>query len=156
MSRARRRAGKAVRRPALDPGRAGCSAVLAVLLLGEQPVRLGGEFPLGSLPGIGEVAGRVAHHPLGTVVVVLDRDVDRHACLPHAFSVGPRPPGHNGRPASSGNPAAIQASATASSPPSSRMSGTSARLIPSGSRASTISMPNAFGPAATGTAAKAW
>ena len=47
-----------------------------------------------------------------------------------------------------------QASATASSPPSSRMSGTSVRLTPSAVKASIISMPKAFCPAATGTAAK--
>ena len=47
-----------------------------------------------------------------------------------------------------------QVSATAASPPSSLISGTSVRRIPSASSESTISMPNAFGPAATGTAAK--
>ena len=48
------------------------------------------------------------------------------------------------------------ASASASSPASSRISDTSARLIPPSSHASTNSMPNAFCPAATGTAAKDW
>jgi hypothetical protein len=36
------------------------------------------QFLLGPVAGIGEVAIRVAHHLLGTVIVVLDGDVDRH------------------------------------------------------------------------------
>jgi hypothetical protein len=36
------------------------------------------QFLLGPMAGIGEVAIRIAHHLLGTVIVVLDGDVDRH------------------------------------------------------------------------------
>src|SRR5690348_10884997 len=112
------------------------------------------------MAGIGEVAIRIAHHPLGTVIVVLDGDVDRHVRrLPHVLSVRRCPRYGNGRrslPAPPGRLLLIRgyASATASSPASNRISGTSVRLIPSLSSVSTISMPNAFGPAATGTAAK--
>ena len=126
-------------------------AGLAVPVAVEQPVRLVQDLPLGPAAGISEVAVRVAHHPLGTVVAILDGDVHRHVrCLPHNLSVSQHPRGHNGRPVTLPS----QASATASSPPSSRISGTSDRRMPSTSSESTISMPNAFCPAATGTAAK--
>ena len=50
------------------------------------------------MAGIGEVAIRVAHHLLGTVIVVLDGDVDRHARrLPHVLSVRRCPRRGNGR-----------------------------------------------------------
>ena len=107
----------------------------------EQPGRLAHNFPLGAPPGVGKVAVRIAHHPLGTVVVILDGDVHRHVgCLSHDLSVGQRPQGHNGRPVT----LLSQASATASMPPSNLISGTSARRTPSTSSESTISMPNAF------------
>src|SRR5437868_15062376 len=110
------------------------------------------------MAGIGEVAIRIAHHPLGTVIVVLDGDVDRHVRrLPHVLSVRRCPRRGNGRrslPVPPGRlPLLGYASATASSPASNRISGTSVRLTPSLSSVSTISMPNAFCPAATGTAA---
>jgi hypothetical protein len=73
-------------------------AVLAVTHGRVQPVGLVKEFLLGPLAGIGEVAIRVTHHPLGTVIVVLDGDVDRHArSLPHDLSVSRRPAVVNGR-----------------------------------------------------------
>src|ERR1700681_2581608 len=63
-----------------------------------QPVGLMKEFLLGPLAGIGEVAIRITHHPLGTVIVVLDGDVDRHArSLPHDLSVSWYPAVVNGR-----------------------------------------------------------
>ena len=63
-------------------------AVPAVTQRRVQPVGLVNEFLLGPLAGIGEVAIRITHHPLGTVIVVLDGDVDRHArSLPHDLSV---------------------------------------------------------------------
>jgi len=50
------------------------------------------ELLLGALAGIGEVAIRVTDHPLGAVIVILDRDVERHLrSLPHDFSVSPCP-----------------------------------------------------------------
>ena len=117
------------------------------------------EFLLGSPAGISEVPIRIAHHPLGAVIVVLDGDVDRHLrSLPHDLSVSLCLGGVNGRwsllaPAKRSLSHAC-ASASASSPASSRISGTSARLTPRFSNASTISMPKALCPAATGTAAK--
>lgn len=106
-------------------------------------MRLVREFLLGALAGVGEVAVRVAHHPLRTVVVVHGADVHGHfRILRHELSVSGPPAGVN-----------YYASASASSPASSRSSGTSARLIPLLSNASTISMPYAFCPAVTGTAA---
>src|SRR6516164_2746158 len=58
----------------------------------EQPGRLARDLPLGAPPGVGEVAVRIAHHPLGTVVVILDDDVHRHAgCLSHVLSVASAP-----------------------------------------------------------------
>ena len=126
---------------------------LAVTARREQPARVTHEFLYGAPAGVGEVAIGIAHHPLRTVIVVFDGDVHRHVgCLPHDLSVGQRPRGHNGRLVTLPS----QASATASRPPSNRMSGTSARLTPSASKASTINMPNAFCPAATGTAANDW
>src|SRR5215469_17685021 len=117
----------------------------------EQPACLVHNFPFGPLAGVGEVAVRVAHHPLGPVIAVLDGDVHRHVrCLPHELSVSQHPRGHNGRLVM----LPFQASATAARPPRNLISGTSVRRIPSTSRESTISMPNALGPAATGTAAK--
>jgi hypothetical protein len=60
----------------------------------EQPGRLAHDLALGTPPGIGEVAVRIPHHPLGTVVVILDGDVHRHVgCLPHDLSVGSAPAG---------------------------------------------------------------
>ena len=54
----------------------------------EQPAGLVHDFLLGAAPGVGEVAIRIAHHLLGTVIVVLDGDVDRHVRrLPHVLSV---------------------------------------------------------------------
>ena len=51
--------------------------------------------------GIGEVAIRVAHHPLGTVVVIVDGDVSRHLRpLPHPLSVSRPAQAVNDRPAS--------------------------------------------------------
>ena len=52
--------------------------MLWVTLRWEQPACLVHEFLLGPLAGIGEVAIRIAHHLLGTVIVVLDGDVDCH------------------------------------------------------------------------------
>jgi hypothetical protein len=46
------------------------------------------EFLHGPPAGVGEVAIRIAHHPLGTVIVILDGDVGRHRrVLPHDLSV---------------------------------------------------------------------
>lgn len=61
--------------------RSGGSRALTLLwvpLRWEQPACLVHEFLLGPSAGIGEVAIRIAHHPLGTVIVVLDGDVDCH------------------------------------------------------------------------------
>ena len=108
-------------------------AGLAVPVAVEKPVRLARDFPLGAQAGVGEVAIGVAHHPLGTVVAVLDGDVYRHVrCLPHELSVSQHPCRHNG-PQVALSPkasATAQASATASSPPSNRISGTSVRRSP--------------------------
>jgi hypothetical protein len=126
-------------------------AGLAVPVTVEQPVRLAYDFPLGAQAGVGEVAIRVAHHSLGPVVAVLDGDVHCHVrCLSHELSVSQHP-------VRAQWPAAtlhFQASATAAMPASNLISGTSVRRIPSTSKESTISMPNAFCPAATGTTAK--
>src|SRR5262249_44651029 len=118
----------------------------------EQPACLVHNFPFGSLAGVGEVAVPGAPHPLGPVLAVPDGIVRPHVRrLPHDLSASQHPQGRNGRLVT----LLFQASATAAMPPSKRISGTSARRIPSTSRESTISMPKAFCPAATGTAAKA-
>jgi hypothetical protein len=71
---------------------------LALALRREQPSCLVHELLLGPLARIGEIAIRVANHPLGTVIVVLDGDVDRHVrSLPHDLSVSRCPGGVNGR-----------------------------------------------------------
>jgi len=81
-----------------DPATRGALTLLWVPLRWEQPACLAHEFLLGPLAGIGEVAIRIAHHPLGTVIVVLDGDVDRHVRrLPHDLSVRRCPQGGNGR-----------------------------------------------------------
>lgn len=73
-------------------------AVPAVAQRRVQPAGLVNELLLGPLAGIGEVAVRVPHHPLGTVIVVLDGDVDRHArSLPHELSVSRCPAVVNGQ-----------------------------------------------------------
>ncbi len=75
----------------------GMLTLLAVPQRREQPACLRPEFLLGPPPGIGEVSIRIAHHPLGTVIVVLDGDVDRHlGSLPHDLSVSRRPGWVNG------------------------------------------------------------
>ena len=54
----------------------------------EQPACLVHQFLLGPVPGVGEVAIRIAHHLLRTVIVVLDGDVGRHVRrLSHVLSV---------------------------------------------------------------------
>jgi hypothetical protein len=53
----------------------------------EQPACLVHEFLRGPLAGIGEVAIRIEHHPLRTVIMVLDGDVDRHVRRLPATSV---------------------------------------------------------------------
>jgi hypothetical protein len=66
--------------------------LLWVTLRWEQPPCLVHEFLLGPQAGIGEVAIRIAHHPLGTVIVVLDGDVNRHVRrLPQRLQCPPVP-----------------------------------------------------------------
>ena len=73
-------------------------ALLSVPQRWVQPACLVHKLLLGPLAGVGEVPIRIAHHPLGTVVVVLDGDVDRHLrSLPHDLSVSLCPCGVNGR-----------------------------------------------------------
>ena len=55
------------------------------------------DFLHGPAAGVGKIAIRIAHHLLGTVVVVLDGDVGRHrGFLPHDLSVGRYPGRVNG------------------------------------------------------------
>lgn len=73
-------------------GKASVLAGFAVPVAVEQPGRLAHDFTLGAPPGVGEVAVWIPHHPLGTVVVILDGDVHRHAgCLSHVLSVASVP-----------------------------------------------------------------
>ena len=58
-------------------------------LRGVQPPGLVHDFLLGPAAGVGEVAIRIAHHLLGTVVVVFDGDVDRHRGRLLTISVPP-------------------------------------------------------------------
>jgi len=44
----------------------------------ELPVVRVPDLCLGPAAGVSEVPVRIAHHPLGTVIAVLDRDVGRH------------------------------------------------------------------------------
>jgi hypothetical protein len=54
----------------------------------KQPACVMHEFLHGAPAGIGEVAIRIAQHPLGTVIVILDGDVGRHRrFLPDDVSV---------------------------------------------------------------------
>src|SRR5579859_4466919 len=70
-----------------SPRRPGLTLLWVPLRL-EQPACLVHQFLLGPVAGIGEVAIRIAHHLLRTVIVVLDGDVDRHVRrLPHVLSV---------------------------------------------------------------------
>src|SRR5215467_699782 len=64
---------------------------LGMMLRREQPAGLVHDFLLGPPPGFGEVAIRIAHHPLGAVVVVFDNDVDRHGRRLLMISVPPVP-----------------------------------------------------------------
>lgn len=70
---------------------------LAVTAGREQPACVAHEFLHGAPAGIGEVTIRIAHHPLGAVIVVLDGDVGRHRrFLPHDLSVSRHPGRVNG------------------------------------------------------------
>ena len=79
--------------------------LLAVAQGREEPAGLAHDLLQGPPAGIGEIAVRVAQHPLGTIVVILGRDVGRHfRRLPFSFSVGCRalpgqPPGRAFSPA---------------------------------------------------------
>src|ERR1700722_18478407 len=77
----------------LRPRDSGSSALLAAAQPFEQPAGLSHDLLDGASAGIGEVAIRIAHPPLRTIVVILDRNVSRHPRPPHGLSLSRPVPG---------------------------------------------------------------